>query len=310
MKIDKDYPATHSMSTAWYCVDEDGNVGIFEIDDNGPVPTVGCHEDWDVNDVFWDLFSHKKEDGFKHMNLNSEQINSLLKPINDPDKWEPWEHGGWYNRHWYNVVVRIDMSKLDILKKASDFDTIYENPVCLSREDGLFFANFAFNRKGVELLEKHHVILSKHRAPYYLNNWENEQERKIQEEENNRFPVYIYYQDYSPNYAPAVRMSNPAHPLRKEQLPKKIQDKITNLPVKFKEWEKIQLAEFLPVNVYITIEYVYDGQIWCELATSDDSLMYYNEKTGAIINKETMDKLIAEGKAEEYDWDKHRDLKK
>jgi hypothetical protein len=46
------------------------------------------------------------------------------------------------------------------------------------------------------------------------------------------------------------------------------------------------------------------------LATSDDSLMYYNKKTKAILNKETMDKLIAEGKAEEYDCDKHRDLKK
>ena len=26
MKIDKEYPATHSMSTAWYVADEDGNV--------------------------------------------------------------------------------------------------------------------------------------------------------------------------------------------------------------------------------------------------------------------------------------------
>ena len=34
MKTNKEYPATHSMSTAWYCVDEDGNVGIFDIDDN------------------------------------------------------------------------------------------------------------------------------------------------------------------------------------------------------------------------------------------------------------------------------------
>ena len=38
MKIDKEYPATHSMSTAWYCVDEEGNVGIVDIHDNGPIP--------------------------------------------------------------------------------------------------------------------------------------------------------------------------------------------------------------------------------------------------------------------------------
>lgn len=34
MITDKEYPATHSMATSWYCVDEDGNVGIFDIDDN------------------------------------------------------------------------------------------------------------------------------------------------------------------------------------------------------------------------------------------------------------------------------------
>lgn len=33
MKLFKEYPATHSMSTAWYCVDEDGNVWIFDIED-------------------------------------------------------------------------------------------------------------------------------------------------------------------------------------------------------------------------------------------------------------------------------------
>lgn len=309
MKTDKEYPATHSMSTAWYCVDEDGNVGIFDIDDNGPVPTEGCHEEWNVDDVFWDLFSQKGEDAFKDLRLDLEQINSLLGPIKDPDKWKEWEHGDWYNRHWYNVVVRIDMSKLDIFKKACALDNLYD-PVCLSRKDGLFYINLAFNRKGVELLEENHVIISKQRAPHYSNYREDEQGRMIQEAENNRFPIFIYYQDYNPNYEPAVRISNPAHPFRKEQLPKEIQDKITSLPVKFKDREKIQLAEFLPVDIQCTMEYVYDGQIWCELATSDDSLMYYNEKTRAIINKETMDKLIAEGKAEDYEWDKHRDLRK
>lgn len=29
MKTDKEYPATHSMATAWYCVDEDGIYGHY-----------------------------------------------------------------------------------------------------------------------------------------------------------------------------------------------------------------------------------------------------------------------------------------
>ena len=41
MLLDKEYPATHSMSTAWYMVDDDDNVAIIEYNENGPVP-------WDV----------------------------------------------------------------------------------------------------------------------------------------------------------------------------------------------------------------------------------------------------------------------
>ena len=38
MKTDKEYPATHSMATAWYMVDDDDNVAIIEYNENGPVP--------------------------------------------------------------------------------------------------------------------------------------------------------------------------------------------------------------------------------------------------------------------------------
>ena len=38
MILDKEYPATHSMSTAWYMVDDDDNVAIIEYNENGPVP--------------------------------------------------------------------------------------------------------------------------------------------------------------------------------------------------------------------------------------------------------------------------------
>lgn len=38
MKFDKEYPAIHSMETAWYAADEDGNVALIMYNDNGPVP--------------------------------------------------------------------------------------------------------------------------------------------------------------------------------------------------------------------------------------------------------------------------------
>ena len=72
MKKEKEYPATHSMSTAWYCVDEDGNVGIFDIDDNGPVPVGGYRQNC-VEDVFWEDFSHDGKP-YKILHLKPEQI--------------------------------------------------------------------------------------------------------------------------------------------------------------------------------------------------------------------------------------------
>lgn len=36
MKTNTEYPATHSMSTAWYIVADDGNVGILDYNENGP----------------------------------------------------------------------------------------------------------------------------------------------------------------------------------------------------------------------------------------------------------------------------------
>lgn len=38
MITDKEYPATHSMATAWFAIDLDGNVGILDFNENGPVP--------------------------------------------------------------------------------------------------------------------------------------------------------------------------------------------------------------------------------------------------------------------------------
>ena len=38
MKTNKEYPATHSNDTAWFCVDLDGNVAVFDIEENGPTP--------------------------------------------------------------------------------------------------------------------------------------------------------------------------------------------------------------------------------------------------------------------------------
>lgn len=166
MKNDKEYPATHSMSTAWYCVDEEGNVGIFDIDDNGPVPIGGYKENC-VEEVFWEDFSHEEEQ-FKGLDLKAEQIPQMLEPMDREDVWEKSKNiKGWTNPSWMDVIIQIDMDKFDILKKALEMENHSIHPlVCLSKEQGLFYVDFYFNKQGVEILEQNDVVKAKYIAPF------------------------------------------------------------------------------------------------------------------------------------------------
>lgn len=310
MKTDKEYPATHSMSTAWYCVDEDGNVGIFDIDDNGPVP-VGDYRQICVEDLIWDEFASESKNIIKDLNLTPTQVESMLEPFTSVDSWE-YSDGYWMNTDWMGTIIKIDMSKLDIFLQAAEMDKDrFYHPICLSREQGLFFVDFYFNKAGVELLYDNNVIIAQYKAPRYIsiNSLVDPESDEEARHEVKKLPFFIYLQDYWPHDSPAIRLNSPVNPVKIEQLPKEIQEKIRKLPIKFKDTERIQLAELIPVDGIWSPEYVYDNKIWWELASSDNSRIYYNIKSNTFIKKEKMDELIAKGEAEEYDWHKHEAIK-
>lgn len=94
MIFDKEYPATHSMSTAWYMVDVDGNVGLMDFDDNGPIPAF-CNvptESVLTELVFGQGFTDGDET-CKGIHLNASQIaellgnNSRIERVNDVFRW-------------------------------------------------------------------------------------------------------------------------------------------------------------------------------------------------------------------------------
>lgn len=65
----------------------------------------------------------------------------------------------------------------------------------------------------------------------------------------------------------------------------------------------------MPVYGIWSMRYVYDNKVWWQLASSDNSLIYHNESSNRIISKSEMDKFLEEGKAEEWDYDKHYQIK-
>ena len=107
MKADKEYPATHSMSTAWYMVDDDDNVAIIEYNENGPVP-------WDVPEgegISSLLFGpNTNEDLLPRIPfaITEEQVDDFLSDLIEhpraPDDVERWSR----------YVVQIDPTRTEI----------------------------------------------------------------------------------------------------------------------------------------------------------------------------------------------------
>ena len=126
MKIDKEYPATHSMSTSWYMVDDEGNVGIMQFDDNGPIP-LGVRQDGSFanNLIFGEGFNKNDECG--SIQLDKEQLDELLgQPLSVSEE-----------DNWFDIIVKIDKSKKELFMNIVNKSKIdYEG--CISEEYGLY----------------------------------------------------------------------------------------------------------------------------------------------------------------------------
>ena len=126
MKIDKEYPATHSMSTAWYLVDDEGNVGIMDYNENGPVPWgIGENSTMDlVLQIEYD--SDNTEVLFK---LTDEQVLEILASAQKPKD----------ESYWYDIFVKIDLQKrkrFEELCRRHDIGNDYT--YCLSDTLGIY----------------------------------------------------------------------------------------------------------------------------------------------------------------------------
>ena len=124
MKTDKEYPATHSMSTACYVADEEGNEAIMNYNDNGPVPWYT--EQTSIENL---VFGHKKDDNidFLPINLTDDQVLELIENPKDPDdNEESW----WF----WETVMQIDKAQ------EKEFLTLIKNPdVDRNETDGICF---------------------------------------------------------------------------------------------------------------------------------------------------------------------------
>lgn len=122
MKLNKEYPATHSMSTAWYIADEEGNVGIMDFDENGPVPWQT--EETSVDELVFIHDENIQNNEYLTIALTEEQIDELL---GEP---HPIEE----EKFWGDSIVQIHLGKEQQfleLAKNPDFNIEF----CISKKE-------------------------------------------------------------------------------------------------------------------------------------------------------------------------------
>ena len=141
MLLNKEYPATHSMSTSWFFVDKDDNIAIFDIHANGPVPVEALDTDEGIESLCFDSPVEKNSEGLKMLNLTDEQVELMLSGL--------WTTEADDDYYWFDEIFHIDVRRekefLDYLavqqKKVTDeWDDRFQ-PVCLSRKLGYYMVS-------------------------------------------------------------------------------------------------------------------------------------------------------------------------
>lgn len=298
MKTGKEYPATHSMSTAWYIVDDDGNIGIMDYDENGPVP-LGTEETCTEELVYghWEDWRRGKITRF---DLTDEQVMALLANPHSPSE----------EKSWCQCVVRIDKDRKERFLQLCDCRGIARNYVfCLSESLGLYgldaySCTHDRNYRHVPIfgplktmLDEGIILEVYDETDYYIED-DLTDDGVVIEKEFSDSPYYIFKQPYVNSRLP-VKVHVPDHPVRIEQVPREFRDRILRIPGSFKEMDSFQIAEYYPcsANGNDLPSYVVDGKTYLMLPMSDGHMVYIDTETRHIITAEEMDDLIKKGLA-------------
>ena len=253
MTIDKEYPATHSMDTAWYVADEDGNVAIVNYNENGPVP---CGTEETVIDSIV-LGSCDEEPTRPSVSLTDDQIDELMENRHSPEAEKDWS---------YNCIVQIDTAKESEFLELSKNEG-FKIEKCLSKERGLYMIDALGCLQDKDFVHKLLVRLHLSKdAPNALQEmlkrniivwvyslkdmfvesvWDDDKETFEKHFDN--LPYFVFSQHFDSNVL-SERLNIPKNPVKLSQLPESLRRVTPVLPIKFSEKDKFQIAEWTLCN--------------------------------------------------------------
>ena len=266
MITDKEYPATHSMSTAWYAADEDGNVAIIDYNENGPVPWIAKKELGIESIVFGDDMNVGEE-----VSLTDEQIDEILGNCKTVD---------FNDADLSNCMVLIDTAKeKDFMELAEkeNFEIVH----CLSKRRGLYYIDgsvikgesYSLNDSAIQRMFDDKLIVKFYEwREFYINDdWEDG--KVVFEKDFDNLPYFVYGQPYWTDDLPE-RLNVPSNPVKLSQFPDSLRRRIPILPIKFSEKKNFQIAEWVPCNFYSTETVIFDEAEYILAKLTDGSEAY------------------------------------
>lgn len=272
MITNKEYPATHSMSTSWYMVDDEGNIGIMQFDDNGPVP-YGLESDCSFanNAATGEQLGANGQCG--SIRFTEQQIDELLGSPHAPQE----------EKRWWDVAVKIapdDEARFHQLVDNSDIDVW-----CMSEQSGLYMldasecvADYERVAEGtvLDVLIKQGIIRAVYTIPELEMDckWNYKQQDVVFTKDFDSAPYYIYLQPYWPDFL-QQRMCTPRFPVTIDQVAEEKRHKLLRIPGKFSEMARMQIAQWHACRVSGVGEYRYVGDCTYNLLPTPDGEARY-----------------------------------
>lgn len=269
MVKNREYPATHSMSTAWFGIDKDGNVAIFDFQDNGPVPQ-GIPEEGE-DSIIIDYFSGK-DFPFRNLNLTKEQALEIVKILEDVSTF--------HDESVFETLIQInpkdkdrfESKLLDVFKTLPDY--MEQELITLNEEIGLYLINFGdWSTEELKRLFASGLVCKW--KNFYLDNgdeWSDELKKSVFFPQMMGMPFFLYQQPYNPGQMMELSYK-PAFPFKSHQLPEEIKDKGMHFDFGFKEMGALQIAEYFPYKVFNSRNEVESNANWLPVGKDTEALI-------------------------------------
>lgn len=244
MKTTKEFPATHSMSTQWFVVDEEGNIALFDFDENGPVPVDIPSESSSYLMTAEEDFGEKDSDTIEYLELTDEQVEELMSEAVSPDKYDI--------ENEYDLFVQVDESNrkefLEVFIDRVDF--------CLSHKHGIYYLCHLYGYGEPEAYRKRAYETFFKTVNRVVSVWVDAYTEDDFSGSDGKWPLpfYCYKQPYNSYEELAKRTNVPKFPFKENQIPEKQRNKLIRIPVKFSECTGLQIAQYAICGWYAGIE--------------------------------------------------------